>query len=261
MAKAAAGKPPVAPATTRSAALPTRDAVSSARYALDIPELIDSVVVFADALGTSASTEAPAEAQSFLAALRGTEDRLLRRLRHAKRKAPTANYRWFSDCLILTVQANDVQAVITLLEVTAQAQVDFLLNGVFLRGAVARGPHYHSPNIDYGPALVKATHLERNAATYPRILLADEVWATIGPARKHLRGLVMVDDADGHRFLNYLTLLAADARARARGQITAALQAAKSETVEKYEWLEEYYTAVSRSSQSDASVRFRTEDP
>src|ERR1700733_1837957 len=50
-------------------------------------------------------------------------------------------------------------------------QANLALNGIFVRGAMSRGPIYINDEIVFGPALVHAYRMEQSVAIYPRIVV------------------------------------------------------------------------------------------
>jgi len=124
------------------------------------------------------------------------------------------------------------------MRLAAQIQVEFLLRGVFLRGAMTSGPHHHSENIDYGPALTEAAVIEQNMTRHPRILLSTGLVERIRPAASDdLIELVSVDVEDDSVFLNVFKFLAATERATAREKITSAIDITQGDVQMKYLWL------------------------
>ena len=51
----------------------------------------------------------------------------------------------------------------------------FVQEKILLRGAICRGDLFHSGNIVFGPAMVKAHEAEENIAIYPRIILLPDL--------------------------------------------------------------------------------------
>ena len=52
-------------------------------------------------------------------------------------------------------------------------QANLAVNGIFVRGAMTRGPIYISDEIVFGPALVHAYEMEQKVAIYPRIIVDE----------------------------------------------------------------------------------------
>ena len=54
-------------------------------------------------------------------------------------------------------------------------QYNFILEDIFIRGAIAQSELYMDENTVIGPALVEAYNLESEFAVYPRIILSKDV--------------------------------------------------------------------------------------
>lgn len=88
---------------------------------------------------------------------------------------PELKYRIFSDniCFWMDLQQSAL-AVSLMLATVSEFQLRLALNGILCRGGMAIGPHRASENVLYGPALVEAVELEKQAI-YPRIVISDQV--------------------------------------------------------------------------------------
>ncbi|MDD4169268.1 MAG: hypothetical protein PHD36_03250 [Desulfotomaculaceae bacterium] len=76
----------------------------------------------------------------------------------------------FSDSIIISYPKNEETMIFLLVDVMLlQAHLAFL--GFMLRGGIAFGKVFHSGNIAFGPALVRAYELESKTAIYPRVIL------------------------------------------------------------------------------------------
>lgn len=97
---------------------------------------------------------------------------------------------------------SDAQVIALFLEeLKNQIQQLTFYDGFPVRGAVTVGPLMFSDKFLFGPALVEAVQLEKEAL-FPRILLSQSVLRYITPDSMY-SSLVM-QDADGHAFLDYL---------------------------------------------------------
>lgn len=99
------------------------------------------------------------------------------------------DYRVFSDCLCISTPYFDEEDFITQLFVISQSikvfQTQLMLNGFFIRGAIAFGSHYEDDNMIFSNALIEAYLIESNKkddnkAIYSRIalskLIAEKLW-------------------------------------------------------------------------------------
>ncbi|OPX86349.1 MAG: hypothetical protein A4E53_03260 [Pelotomaculum sp. PtaB.Bin104] len=76
----------------------------------------------------------------------------------------------FSDSIIISYPKNEETMIFLVLDVMLlQAHLADL--GFMLRGGIALGQVFHSGNIAFGPALIRAYELESKAAIYPRVIL------------------------------------------------------------------------------------------
>jgi len=185
--------------------------------------MLDSIVVFADALGTKNHLRDPKTAVDFVSKIRASSDAAAKRLAVAERLFKMMSHRWFSDCFCLSVSFQDQQGILEALKIAAQLQLEFLLNGVFLRGGVAVGLHYHSEHIDLGPALAEAAELEK-VCKNPAIFLTQRLVDCLRHASSDLTDLVATCQGDGSCFLNFFPLLDPTARRTARERITTAIE-------------------------------------
>jgi hypothetical protein len=146
----------------------------------DEPTLIDSIVLFIDSLG---STDA--------AVGNGAERRLIQ-LSAAVRRAHEVAL-WgsevdrpagfevasFTDNLVVGFPirpGDDIESVYSQALTTASMyQLALALEGVFVRGGLARGGLWMDDLMVYGPGLISAYRLEVDHAVYPRIILHDDV--------------------------------------------------------------------------------------
>jgi len=111
---------------------------------------------------------------------------------------------FFSDCFVLSVNTDQV---IYLIRETGYLCRHLLLQGFSCRGGISAGSLYHHGPVVVGPALIKAYHLEKTVAVYPRVLLDDATMACwdeefrLGSAHPHLKALVK-RDRDGQHFID-----------------------------------------------------------
>jgi hypothetical protein len=203
-----------------------------------------SVVAFADALGTKASSNSDTASLTFLVRLREATERVSQRL---KRIGPLykINVRWFSDSIAMSVPFEKSSHFVDLLENLAYVQAGYALEGILLRGAVTTGPHHHSEYIDYGPALTEAVQLERVlAGATTRIVLSPMLQHDLSTFGANF--LPVVEDLEDHSyFLDFIGSLDRATRPMLRKQIDAnyrEAQISKNEAViRKLAWLASYY--------------------
>lgn len=206
--------------------------------------MVQSVVAFADALGTEATADSPATARPFLVRLQKSTSRVSERIEKLEELC-RINVRWFSDSIAMSTPLDGTGKLERLLENLAFVQAAYALNGVFLRGAVTVGEHHHSTYIDYGPALSQAVKLERlSAGDTTRIMLSPSLQA-------HVRGfgpheLPLVEDLkDQAYFLDFIGSLDSVSKQVLREQIEAGNGAARlagnEKVIAKLRWLASYF--------------------
>jgi len=219
-----------------------RRVATEEQHAIDNADMPQSIVAFADALGTAASAASAGTASSFLLRLQGATNSVSDRMARIG-SLYKINVRWFSDSIAMSVRLDKSASLAGLLENMAYVQAAYALHGIFLRGAVASGPHHHGDHVDYGPALTEAVGLERAlAGDTVRIVLSPALQAQLrafGTAR-----LPIVEDLDDRLFfLDFLASLDASARPPMREQIerARAAAAASKSAARKLAWLASYY--------------------
>jgi len=124
----------------------------------------------------------------------------------------------FSDSLVLSAILND-HAITGFVTSLLFLSIRIAELGKYARGAVCLGPLCHEPDMCFGPSLINAYDLERNAK-YPRIVFTPEAYVEVakvqspgvGPLRSYLR-----EDVDGQRFLDFLNQAAFELTGPFRG--------------------------------------------
>jgi hypothetical protein len=169
----------------------------------------DSVVAFADALGTKNSATLDQLASEFLAGLKSAASDLSPHIKMFNR-IHGIQVRWFSDSIVMSCQLGERgTGLLDVVRDLTYVQAVYASHGIFLRGAIVRGPHYHDAHIDYGSALVEATELEKKGSgNAVRIVLSGSLlhdiqshsWDTLNNPR------VVVDESDDTAFLHFLGL-------------------------------------------------------
>lgn len=75
-----------------------------------------------------------------------------------------------SDTIVISAPTTSESALTDIYFSVRGVFLEFLREGIFVRGAISRGKLFHKGNIVFGPALVEAHHLEGKVAVYPRII-------------------------------------------------------------------------------------------
>ena len=105
--------------------------------------------------------------------------------------------------------SNDAERELTgTLNMLARFQMEMVLEGFFVRGAVSVGDCYLDEVVVFGEALLEAHNGESKTARDPRIIMAG---SAVSEAKKHFNYYVhprynryLLQDADGQWFVNYL---------------------------------------------------------
>ena len=169
----------------------------------------------------------------------------------------------FSDSLVISYPVDDKERDIDvfnsiLLDLT-RLQLDLLDNNVIIRGGIAIGKLRHTQNEIFGPAMNEAYYLESKVAKYPRIVVLEKTIMDYlkksgdnNPNKVKLLKLLRLDEGANVYYLDYLgnkdlfdsvndynTMLQTIESIIKHGK-----QLSDGKTLEKYEWLGEYYKMV-----------------
>ncbi len=169
---------------------------------------------------------------------------------------------FFSDTLVVAspVRGDDEESALGgLLVQAAWLQLDLVLKGFFVRGALCLGKFHMHSGLSFGPALVEAYALESTQAVHPRIVLGSVAERSqrddlrfYGRPEASPQNLLLLRDDDGWTFIDYLSILFDEPR-----DPTRALQMHRDIIVErlrthrtnrrhweKYRWVAEYHNQV-----------------
>jgi hypothetical protein len=116
----------------------------------------------------------------------------------------------FSDTVLITCPFTD-NGLDRLFETVAKLSQHLIYNYVFLRGAVVRGQLFEREHVVFGPGLIRAYDLESKLASYPRVLVSEDVVQRTALIPYQPRGRDPMTlrhrlrrDADGLWFLDWL---------------------------------------------------------
>lgn len=229
-----------------------------------LPLLSLSVVAFIDVLGTSQLARGP-QAGDVLQSLN-------RALERARERAQVdehwywADSSWFSDNLAIAAALGEVEEYkegIFAAVLIAALWIQYLLaiEGFFSRGGLTVGQQFMDKHVNFGPALVEAVDLEKQA-NFPRVLIGPAARPLIdrfcnyyakGSDNPFVEHLAVAPD--GLLFLNYLGVVyeaddqeeAFDMLTGHRDAVTSALQSVSDAKVRaKLEWLADYHNSFCR---------------
>lgn len=239
-------------------------------YVQDRPEMIKSVIVYLDILGFSTRVEE--------ACNHGRGNQLLLELHDVLKGAQvhinpskflssderpdSHTLKVFTDNIVLGFPIlgdprdraePEFGAVFTQV---AWYHLDLAMHGFFLRGGLTEAEHYMDEEIVYGPGLLEAVRLEKEAE-FPRIILSA---AAVKRVREHLKFYgkvafaphndVLAISPDGRMFLNYLSRVNVDDEYgpidewlnKHRKNIKHNLDTqSNSHILAKYQWLASYH--------------------
>ena len=81
----------------------------------------------------------------------------------------------FSDSLIISVPLKIKNGFYDLVKAAIFVMHDLIYSGFIARGGITVGKFYHSGNVAFGPALIEAVELEKNAK-YTKIILTKNIY-------------------------------------------------------------------------------------
>ena len=171
----------------------------------------------------------------------------------------------FSDSIVLSYAANEESGAFWMIQEIALTVITLVMHGYLMRGAVTIGSLYHADRHVVGPAMNQAYEMESKQARFPRVIVDP---AVIQLARRHHRDghtpneeesyvrSFIVDDADGHLFIDYVGWDAVvegagldnegypEYLARLSSLIEKGLTHKDPRVLEKYLWLHPRYVSV-----------------
>lgn len=113
-----------------------------------------------------------------------------------------------SDSIVVSIKKKVPNALINFLYIVAE--INGMLNGSVLRGAISFGSLYHKDNIVFGPAFINAYRLQESEAIYPRIIIKPCDIRRISEISKENQNIMnkyfLLDD-DKEIFFDYLSFL------------------------------------------------------
>ncbi len=178
-----------------------------------------------------------------------------------KKRRTSALVKTFSDNIFVAFpfgsssKMNDEEVVNTFLrELNHQIYELTILAGFPIRGAVSVGPLMFTDKFLFGPALVDAVQLEKEAV-FPRVLLSQTVLRYVTP--QYPSAKLVLRDSDGKHFLHYLSGFSHIYLKRHRDYVQEGLVENSSRVHErqKYEWLAQYHNyAIGTAGHPDLSI-------
>jgi hypothetical protein len=159
----------------------------------------------------------------------------------------------FSDCMSISCD-NYGSNLYYMLNELSYLQLSLATQGLFVRGAIAYGPHYENDRIIFSEGLIRAYELEQKA-NYPRIIISDSVLDLISREPAHYRNELypyLLTPPDGACSLDYLQHLfgvlgsgidVIDFIVEHKQALIAQVQKHLSNAyiLDKYKWVAEYH--------------------
>lgn len=111
---------------------------------------------------------------------------------------PTARGSAFSDCIAISDEPSEIGSTNVAWRV-ALLSAWLLSDGILCRGGIAIGRTLHDQTTILGEGLVQAVELESRIATYPRVVLSEEVarlatcWQPLARVQRDTDGLAFLD--------------------------------------------------------------------
>jgi len=187
------------------------------------PRLRESVTAFIDVLGFSQTVLATAEAgqsqqclDRIVAALEGSRAAVRNSVpvQELAEATPWA-VKFFSDNLLLGTPCDEHEgaaaATAFVLRCAQLYQLQMVLDGFFVRGALTLGPLCVTEDVIFGTSLIDAYQLESKAAIVPRIILSEQASSAVvsqfGAKDNRVSNAasdLLCRDIDGWWFVNYL---------------------------------------------------------
>lgn len=165
--------------------------------------------------------------------------------------------RAFSDSIVLSAPLTP-DAVVKLILSTVGLQRVFLRRSILVRGGIALGKHFANEDLVYSEALIRAYHLERDHARFPRILMERNLldwFMNDEQCSAELKGQVlpaMLKDRDDQVFLHYLCPEIMDAHAAVIGSYRPSDVTAS--VLEKIQWLAAYHNHYAKLISHQATI-------
>jgi hypothetical protein len=224
----------------------------------------DRIVCFIDILGFSGhisgsiradGSDAPEKAKELSEVLGGMREILnIDSLAERQDKEVTQ----FSDSVVISFPAYSESGVFDALLDIMRVQMNLVQRGYLCRGGIARGRLVHTPTMLFGPAMLEAYTLEKQAALYPRVILNVEIINTgVAAHAMHETPLheqqsimsLLKRDLDGMYYIDYITgtkselddqeLNYPNYLFKLRTIISSGICAANPSVFIKYKWLQE----------------------
>ena len=162
--------------------------------------MTNHIVAFGDILGVSSATSDDDRRKIFSDRLIKAHTAILPQVTRLK-KSSNISVNFYSDSIIMCGEINNDESIKLLLHHMAKIQAQCAVHGLFMRGGVAHGLHYHDNSIDFGPALVEAVRIEGGiSGDTAKITLSRNLVNEI----KNQELQIVKDDRDGTIFLHFL---------------------------------------------------------
>lgn len=79
----------------------------------------------------------------------------------------------FSDSIVVSTELCGLQYLLTAI---SKFTLELMMEGLLIRGAIAKGKLHHKNGVMFGPAFIEAYRIEQAVAKYPRVVLSKETY-------------------------------------------------------------------------------------
>lgn len=193
-----------------------------------------SIVAFVDILGFSNMVKSDCENKS--GSTRYFE--ILREVNKETCEIGECSITQFSDSVIFALPLSQ-DNYIKMIEILANYQRRLLYHSIICRGAIAYGKHYKENDFMFSQALIEAYQLESKSATYPRIVISENLLEYFKPLAHEVPHLLR--EKDGFYFVDYLEDADKDQSRSHLTEFNYTLPRQSLSVKEKYYWLYKYW--------------------
>lgn len=113
---------------------------------------------------------------------------------------------YFSDCIIISAEPT-LDGFKALSRKIHKITADLAFDGVFCRGAIAKGKLFHHNKVLFGSSYIKAYELEKEKANFPRVIVDPDIidFFELKEGQVPLAPTFYGTDKDGMYYLRYWT--------------------------------------------------------
>jgi len=147
----------------------------------------DCIVAFLDILGFkelvqhSVHSKDPVDTEIIIGTIQSALKDALKNIETGENKElKLIKYKVFSDCTCLSTptfqdKANEATNLCTFITMIKGYTFNLIRRNIYLRGGISTGYHYEDDYMIFSDGLIKAHHLEKKEALYPRTILDEDL--------------------------------------------------------------------------------------